>query len=77
MPVTYETSFTMRGATGITLQPHQKLRLPRKIAFQNLREICRKRLKRHLQCAADPTMIRTRSEHDPTMKLHDPNMIRP
>ena len=23
MPVTYETSFTMRGATGITLQPHQ------------------------------------------------------
>ena len=28
--VTYETSFTMRGATGITLQPHQILRLPRK-----------------------------------------------
>ena len=33
--VTYETSFTMRGATGITLQPHQILRLPRKIALQN------------------------------------------
>ena len=29
--VTYETSFTMRGATGITLQPHQILRLPRKM----------------------------------------------
>ena len=28
--VTYETSFTMRGATSITLQPHQILRLPRK-----------------------------------------------
>ena len=27
--ITYETSFTMRGATGITLQPHQILRLPR------------------------------------------------
>ena len=26
----YETSFTMRGATGITLQPHQILHLPRK-----------------------------------------------
>ena len=29
--VTYETSFTMRGATGITLQPHQVLCLPRKM----------------------------------------------
>ena len=28
--VSYETSFTMRGATSITLQPHQILRLPRK-----------------------------------------------
>ena len=27
--ITYATSFTMRGATGITLQPHQILRLPR------------------------------------------------
>ena len=26
--VTYETSFTMRGATGVTIQPHQILRLP-------------------------------------------------
>ena len=29
--ITYETSFTMRGATGITLQPHQILRQPRKM----------------------------------------------
>ena len=29
--VTYETSFTMRGATSITLQPHQMLPVPRKM----------------------------------------------
>ena len=29
--LTYETSFTMRGATGITLTPDQMLRLPRKM----------------------------------------------
>ena len=29
--ITYETSFTMRGATGTTLQPHQILRLARKM----------------------------------------------
>ena len=29
--ITYETSFTMRGGTGINLQPHQILRLPRKM----------------------------------------------
>ena len=51
--VTYETLFTMRGATSITLQPHQILRLPRKIALQNQRKICRKQLKHHFQCAAD------------------------
>ena len=28
--ITYETSFTMRGATGVTIQPHQILRLPRR-----------------------------------------------
>ena len=31
--VTYETSFTMRGATVNTLQPHQILRLPRKMSL--------------------------------------------
>ena len=64
---TYETSFPMRGATTITLQPHQILRLPRKIAFQNLREIVRKQLKCQFQCAADSNMIRTWSEPDPSM----------
>ena len=29
--ITYETSFTMRGASQVTLQPHQILRLPRKM----------------------------------------------
>ena len=29
--LSYQTSFTMRGATGITFQPHQILRLPRKM----------------------------------------------
>ena len=28
--LTYETSFPMRGATGVTIQPHQILRLPRR-----------------------------------------------
>ena len=74
MSVTYETSFTMRGATGITLQPHQILRLPRKIAFQNLREICRKKLN-DIYMADDSTMTRPWSEHDPTMKLQ--NWTRP
>ena len=66
--LTYETSFTMRGATGITLQPHQILRLPRKIALPNLREIYWKQLKCHFQCATDPTMMRERSDRDPTLK---------
>ena len=65
---THETLFTMRGATYVTLQPHQILRLPRKMTFQNLRQICWKRLKCHFQCATDPTMIREWSDHDPTMK---------
>ena len=29
--VTYETSFTMRGATSVTIQPHQILRLPHRM----------------------------------------------
>ena len=65
--ITYETSFTMRGATVNTLQPHQILPLPRKMTTQHLTEICWKQLKRHFQCATDPRMIRPWSEHDPTM----------
>ena len=66
--ITYDTSFTMRGATGITFQPHQILRLPRKMTTQHLKEIGWKQVKRHFQCATDPRMIRPRSEHDPTQK---------
>ena len=65
---TNETLFTMRGATCVIVQTHQILRLPRKMTVQNLKEICWKRMKRHFQCAADPTMIRPWSENDPTMK---------
>ena len=52
--------FTLRGATGVTLQHHQILRLPQKRTCPNLREICWKRLKRHLQCAA----MREWSDHE-------------
>ena len=39
--VTYETSFTMRGATCITFQPHQVLPLPRKMMrIIDCRDIC-------------------------------------
>ena len=65
--ITYETSFTMRGATGVTIQPHQILRLPRKIELQNFWQNLWKQMKRHFQCGDDPTMIRPWSEHDPTM----------
>ena len=63
--ITYETSFTMRGATVNTLQPHQILRLPCKMTTQHRTEICWKQLKRHFQCATDPRMIRAWSENDP------------
>ena len=56
--VTYETSFPMRGATGITIQPHQILRLPRKMTLQDFKENLQKQVKRHFQCGADPSMIR-------------------
>ena len=65
---TNETLFTMRGATCVIVQTHQILRLPRKMTVPNLKEICWKRMKRHFQCAADPRMIRSWSDHDPTMK---------
>ena len=76
--ITYETSFTVRGATGVTIQPHQILRLPRKIALQNFWQNLWKQMKRHFQCGDDPRMIRPWSEHDPTMirawSDHDPTM---
>ena len=65
--VTYETSFPMRGATGVTIQPHQILRLPRKMTLQDFRENLQKQVKRHFQCGDDPSMIREWSENDPSM----------
>ena len=61
--VTYETSFTISGATGVTIQPHQILRLPRKKTLQDVKENLQKQVKRHFQCGADPTMIRPWSEN--------------
>ena len=58
----------MRGATGVTIQPHQILRLPRKMTLQDFKENLQKQVKRHFQCGADPTMIREWSDHDPSMK---------
>ena len=65
--ITYQTSFTMRGATGVPLQPPQILRLPRKLTRQNFKENVQKQVKHHFQCGVDPSMIRPWSEHDPTM----------
>ena len=60
---TQETSFTLRGATRVTLQHHQNIAS----AMQNeIAENERKRLKSHLQRAADLRMIRPWSENDPT-----------
>ena len=80
--VTYETSFTMRGATGVTIQPHQILRLPRKITLQHFCENFRKRMKRHFQCGADPTMIRpwnrqsaTRLATEVTFRAHHEHFL--
>ena len=66
--VTHETLFTMCGVTSVIVQTHQILRLPRKMTLQNLAKNCRKQLKRHFQCGADPRMIRAGSEQDPRMK---------
>ena len=57
--ITYETSFAMRGATGVSLQLHQILRLPHKMnlmidppAMQNeSHDWSASHMKRHLQCA--------------------------
>ena len=56
--ITYETSFTVRGATDLPVQHHQILRLSHKIALQNFIANVRKLMIRHFQCGADPSMIR-------------------
>ena len=45
---TYQTSFPMRGASEVTLQPHQMLRLPWEHECQ---QWCATHIKRHFQCA--------------------------
>ena len=56
--VTYETLFAMRGATEVTLQHHQILRLPRKIL----------KLRRNFSKTAETSFtMRDRSDHDPRM----------
>ena len=57
--IAYDTSFTMRGATGITLQPHQILRP----ATQNEHATSDRNL---LKTAEVAFPMRDRSEHDPS-----------
>ena len=61
--ITYETSFPMRGATGVTIQPHQILRLPRKMALQDLKKISKNRW----NVISNAGTIRAWSDHDPSM----------
>ena len=53
--VTYETSFPMSGASKVTLQPHQILRLPRKLEAQ---DFSRNSLKCFRQYKDDSAIIR-------------------
>ena len=62
--VTYETLFTMRGTTDGILQHHRILHLPCKLTLETFTKISRKQLKRHLQCATDPSRIRAGSENE-------------
>ena len=62
--VTHETLFTLRRATCVIVQTHQILRLPQKMTVQNLKEICWKLMKCHLQCATDPRPFRPWSDHE-------------
>ena len=66
--VTYETLFTMRRTTDGILQHHRILRLPRKMILQNFRNISPKQMKRQLQCATDPRMIRAGSDHETVIR---------
>ena len=59
--VTHETSSTMRGATGVTLQLHQILRLPRNFEFKMSAQY-------PWIASANKKTIRQQSEDNPTMK---------
>ena len=60
----HKTSFPMRGATGITIQPHQILRLPRKMTLQDFKENLPKN---RWNVISNAGPIRAWSEHDPSM----------
>ena len=62
--ITYQTSFTMRGATGVTLQPHQMLRLPRKMTRRNFKEKCMKTSKNRWNVISNAGTIREWSENE-------------
>ena len=62
--VTYETLFTMRCTTGVILQHHRILRLPRKWTLETFTKISRKQLKRDVQCATVPSRIWEWSDHE-------------
>jgi len=53
--MTYETSFPMRGASKVTLESHQVLRLPRNL---EARDLSRNFLKCFRQYKDDSSMIR-------------------
>ena len=59
--ITYETSFPMRGATGVTIQPPQILHLPRKMTLQ---DICQRKSPKTGETSFP---MRGRSDHDPRM----------
>ena len=59
MLVTYETSFTMRGVTGVIVQRHQTLPLPQKSPSKSQRNLPK--------TAETWFTISGRSENDPTM----------
>ena len=72
IPVTYETSFTMHGATGSILQPHQILRLPRKVALPNAHKS-----KRNLPKTVEASFtMRGRFNHDPNMRSFSHPLVR-
>ena len=58
--ITYETSFTMRGATAVTIQPHQILRLSRrKTHILSLHHLCNLIYNARSNCCHDPTSPNT------------------
>jgi len=62
MPVTYEKSFTMRGATGITPQPHQI-----KYCTYNTQNSTPKSKRKLPKTVEASFTLRGRSKHDPSM----------